>query len=544
MMSTIQEQLKGKLVASCQAAPGDPLEDTETIRRIARAVIAAGAGGLRINSAEHIAAIRQDTEAPVIGIQKRYVDGILRITPDFASAEALAKAGASIVALDCTDRAWAFGEPWRQLIERIHGELKLPVMADVATFDEALAASKAGADFVGTTLNGYTRDTQQFHSFNWSLLADLTRQIKTPIIAEGQISTPAEAKRAISEGAWCVVVGSAITRPGTIAASFVRALQVPSLSSSAVGIDIGGTSIKAGIVSREGSVSHATQAPTEAARGRDAIAAGLIAVVEQILDKVHRERIEICGLGIASAGAIDARDGSVFAATENLPGWAGFELRAFVEQRFHLPVFVVNDAHAAALAELHFGLGRNLSDFVAITIGTGIGGGIVSGGKLLQGQHGFAGTVGHQTIRVDGRPCNCGRRGCLEAYVSTASLLKEYAEQSGRSPDPTIGATALAREISHLAIAGDPAARSAYAALAGYLAEGLANIFNLLDPQAVFISGGLVEGHQEFVADIESRVTKSLHFGAKRSPRIQLAAQGHYSGVQGAAAMVFGEQTL
>jgi predicted NBD/HSP70 family sugar kinase len=122
--------------------------------------------------------------------------------------------------------------------------------------------------------------------------------------------------------------------------------------------------------------------------------------------------------------------------------------------------------------------------------------------------------------------------------------LKEYAERSGKLIDASIDATALAREISQLAIAGDPAAQSAYATLAGYLAEGLANIFNLLDPQAVFISGGLVEGHQQFVTDVESRVTKLLHFGAKRSPRVELAAQGHYSGVQGAGALVFGEQTL
>jgi len=543
-MLTNQEQLKGKLVASCQAAPGDPLEDTDAIRRIARVCTAAGAGGLRINSAEHIAAIRQDTDLPIIGIEKRYVDGMLRITPDFASAAALAKVGASIIALDCTNRTWTFGEPWRQLIERIHQELKRPVMADVATLEEALAAAKAGADFVGTTLNGYTKDTQGLHSFNWALLADLARQTTTPIIAEGHISTPAEATRAIREGALCVVVGSAITRPGTIAAGFVRALRESALSSSALGVDIGGTSIKAGIVSREGLISHTVQVQTDAARGRDVIAFGLVSAVEQVFDKVHREGFDICGVGIASAGAIDARNGSVYAATDNLPGWAGFELRAFVAERFHLPVYVVNDAHAAALAELHFGLGRDLSDFVAVTVGTGIGGGIVSGGKLLQGQHGFAGTVGHQTIVVDGRSCNCGRRGCLEAYVSTASLLREYSARSGKMIDAAVDSTAMAREISRLAMVGDAAALSTYGALAGYLAEGVANIFNVIDPQAVFLSGGLVEGHEEFVAEVENRVTKLLHFGSKRSPRVQLAAQGHYSGVQGAGALVFGEHAL
>ena len=543
-MFTIREQLKGNLVVSCQAALGDPLEDTETIRRIARAVTGGGASGLRINSAEHIAAIRQDTDIPIIGIQKRHGDGTLRITPDFAAAAALAKAGASIIALDCTHRTWTFGEPWRQLIKRIHDGLNLPVMADVATLDEALAAMQAGADFVGPTLNGYTEETRNIHSFNWSLLADMARQIRIPIIAEGHISTPAEARRAISEGAWCVVVGSAITRPGTIAAHFARALQTPAESESAVGVDIGGTSIKAGIVNRKGSVSHTTEVPTGAVHGRDAIAAGLAAAMDQVLGAARNQGIELCGLGIASAGAINAQDGSVFAATDNLPGWAGFKLREFVEQRCNLPVYVVNDAHAAALAELHFGLGRSLSDFVSVTIGTGIGSGIVSNGKLVQGQHGFAGTIGHHTIRIDGRPCNCGRRGCLEAYVSTASLLREYSERSGITPDPAMADSSLARQISQLALAGDPAAQSAYAAMAGYLAEGLANIFNILDPQTVFVSGGLVEGHQEFVADVEERVMKLLHFGRKRLPRVELAAQGHYAGVQGAGAMVFGEHAM
>ena len=307
---SIEAQLKGKLVASCQAAPGDPLEDTETIRRIARAVTAAGAGGLRVNSPEHVAAIRGDTHLPILGIHKRYEKGMLRITPDFQSASALARAGASIVALDCTDRAWSFGEPWRELMERIHRELRLPVMADVATLEEALAAAEAGADFIGTTLNGYTEATRDNRSFDWSLLATMVSRIKTPIVAEGHIATPAEARRAIRAGAWCVVVGSAITRPGTIAANFVRALQEPASSLPAIGVDIGGTSIKAGIVSREGAVSFATQVATEAARGREVIAAELVTAIQQAVDKAREQGIELCGLGIASAGAMDAKSGS------------------------------------------------------------------------------------------------------------------------------------------------------------------------------------------------------------------------------------------
>ena len=145
-MSGILETLRSGLVVSCQAALGDPLEDTETIRRIARSVAKAGAAGLRINSPEQIAAIRQDLKLPIIGIQKRYHGKNIRITPDFASAVALASAGASIIALDCTGRDWPDGEPWQLLIERIHRELRLPVMADVSTLEEAVVAKNAGAD--------------------------------------------------------------------------------------------------------------------------------------------------------------------------------------------------------------------------------------------------------------------------------------------------------------------------------------------------------------------------------------------------------------
>lgn len=539
-MSTIQEQLHGKLVVSCQADPGNPLDDTDTIRRIVCTVLDAGAEALRLNGAEQIAAIRKDAAVPIIGIQKRRVGGVLRITPDFASARALAEAGASIIALDCTNRTFPFGDPWRKLIQQIHSELKLPVMADIATLDEAVAAAEAGADLVGTTLNGYTEETRGNRSFSWPLLAELARKVRVPIVAEGHIWTPEEVRRALAEGAHCVVVGSAITRPGKITANFLRVLRPAQAEALVVGADLGGTSIKAGIVDPEGKVTHSVQAPTEAGRGRERIAANLASAIERVLEQAAADGIKPCGLGIASAGAIDVEDGSVFAATENLPGWAGFDLRGFVEKRFQLPAVVLNDAHAAVLAELHYGLGRGLSDFIAITVGTGIGGGVVSNGRLMRGHLGFAGSVGHQTIRFDGRRCNCGRRGCLEAYVSTTALIEEY-KQAGGACAAALAESALAFEIGRQARAGEAAALAVYAAMAGYLAEGIANLFNLFDPQAVLISGGLVEGYPNLVADVEKQVTELLHFGAKRAPRILPSAGGYYAGVQGAGALALTE---
>lgn len=532
------DQLKGRLVVSCQAFPGDPLEDTDTIRRISLATVASGASGLRLNSAEHIAAVRQHTRIPIIGIHKHYGMAGLRITADFAAAAGLAAAGASMIALDCTDRVWPDGEPWRELIARIHRELHLPVMADIATFDEAHAAAAVGADCVGTTLSGYTEDTRDVQSFDWNLLARMAQHLRVPIMAEGHISTPAEACRAIAGGAWCVIIGSAITRPGVIASRFVSAMQHTTSTAPAIGVDIGGTSVKAGLVQRDGEVCFATDVPTLAGGGREVIAHALLHAVENVVGAAREHHLEPAGLGIATAGAVDEHDGSIFAATDNLPGWSGFPLRAFAQEHFGLPVFVVNDAQAAALSELHFGVGRGLSDFVAITLGTGVGGGIVSAGKLLRGETGFAGTIGHQVIASGGRPCNCGRRGCLEAYVSTAALLREFRDNGGAVGDPLDDA-ALAFRINGLARSGDPSARKAYAALAGYLAEGIANLFNLLDPQMVLLAGGLIVGQDEFVSGVEQRVRALLHFGGKRLTRVRAAAAGRLAGVQGAGALVF-----
>lgn len=532
--------IRGRLVVSCQAFPGDPLENTDAIRRIALAAIAGGAAGLRINGFEDISAVRVETRLPIIGLKKVYADGELRITPDFASATELARAGADVIALDCTDRPWRGGDSWQESIERIHNELKLPVMADIATIDEALAAAASGADFIGMTLNGYTEETKGRHDFNWEMLSVLVERVDRPIIAEGHINTPAEARRAIRDGAWSVVVGSAITRPGIITARFVQAMT-PSPSAQtapAIGVDIGGTAIKAGLVDRQGKVTLIERVQTEAAGGREAIAAATAKAIESVLRGA--QGVTLSGLGIASAGAIDSATGTVFAATDNLPGWADFDLRRFAEERFQLPVEVNNDAHAAALADLRFGVGSRFGSFVSLTIGTGVGGGIVVDRRLLRGNHGFAGSFGHQTIRFDGRQCNCGRRGCLETYVSASALVLEYESSlHGRLMGDTADTSERAFRVSQLASAGDPAALAAYDTLVEYLAEGIVDIFNVIDPEAVVLSGGVVEGHEEFAAKVEQRATSLLHFGAKRRPRVLLSTAGHYTGVQGAAAAVF-----
>lgn len=220
----VLDQLRGRLVASCQASAGDPLDDLGTLVRIATSVLRGGAGGLRAEGAERVAAFREITELPIIGIVKSFdANGDVYITPDLRSAKAVSDAGADIVALDCTARRLKEADPWPGLIKRIHAELGRPVLADIASVDDAVAAERAGADAVATTLYGYTAETAGARMPSWDLMERLMRQVKVPVVVEGHITSPGEARKAFELGAWAVVVGSAITRPETITARFVAA---------------------------------------------------------------------------------------------------------------------------------------------------------------------------------------------------------------------------------------------------------------------------------------------------------------------------------
>jgi N-acylglucosamine-6-phosphate 2-epimerase len=220
------QRLRGQLIVSCQASEGDPLDDLDTLTRIATSVLRGGAGGLRAEGVSRVAAFRALTQLPIIGIIKTYdSNGDVYITPDFRSAKAISDAGADIIALDCTARRLTAAEPWAELISRIHAELNCPVLADIATLEDAQAAERAGADAVATTLYGYTAETSGIRTPSWPLIQSLTTHLTIPVLAEGHIADPSEVHRALQLGAIAVVVGSAITRPETITSRFVLATQ-------------------------------------------------------------------------------------------------------------------------------------------------------------------------------------------------------------------------------------------------------------------------------------------------------------------------------
>jgi N-acylglucosamine-6-phosphate 2-epimerase len=201
------------LIVSCQAPTDSPLHNPIVIAAMAKAAMNQGAVGIRIDTPDHIKAVRLECPtAPIIGLWKQQILGYeVYITPQFCHAEAIAIAGADIIAIDATLRQRPGGETVEGLITRIHQELGKPVMADIDTMESAIAAVAAGADLVGTTLYGYTNQTKHLKPPGFDLLVQLVEKLEVPVICEGGISTPEMAKEALKLGGYAVVVGTAIT---------------------------------------------------------------------------------------------------------------------------------------------------------------------------------------------------------------------------------------------------------------------------------------------------------------------------------------------
>lgn len=214
------------LIVSCQARADNPLHGPQFMAAMALAVQQGGASGIRANGAEDIRAIRAVTNLPIIGINKRWMEGYeVYITPDFAAAKEVADAGADVIALDATARPRP-RESLAELIGLIHTELGKPVFADVSTLEEGLSAAQMGADFVATTLSGYTPYSPKTGGPDFDLIQQLVAGVGVPVIAEGRFWRPEEVAKAFDLGASAVVVGTAVTNPREITRRFIQGVPV------------------------------------------------------------------------------------------------------------------------------------------------------------------------------------------------------------------------------------------------------------------------------------------------------------------------------
>ncbi|WP_406157766.1 N-acetylmannosamine-6-phosphate 2-epimerase [Streptomyces sp. NBC_01005] len=221
----LADALRGKLIVSCQAPPGDPMRETGTLVRLARSAVAGGGAAIRANEPEVVAAIAGAVDLPVIGLWKDGDVGVY-ITPTVRHALALAEAGADVVAADATDRPRPDGSTFAELVAAVHGAGAL-VMADVSTLAEGITAAGQGADFVSTTLSGYVPGPPEQSGPDLGLVAALAAAIDVPVVAEGRINTPEDAAEALARGAHSVVVGTAITAPTALTARFVAGIARP-----------------------------------------------------------------------------------------------------------------------------------------------------------------------------------------------------------------------------------------------------------------------------------------------------------------------------
>ena len=292
----------------------------------------------------------------------------------------------------------------------------------------------------------------------------------------------------------------------------------------AIGIDLGGTELRAAVVAADGRVLAHARTETAALDGPAAVIEQMARLIAQIAPG-HA----VTGVGIGSPGALDAVAGVVVHAP-TLRGWADVPLAALASARFGLPVRIDNDANVAALAEWRFGAGRGLRHLVYVTVSTGIGGGVIIDGKLLHGRGSLAAEIGHMTITEAPVPCACGGLGCWEAMAS-GTALGQRATESG------VLGSVTARDVARLAEAGDAFARRLLSEEARWLGVGFANLLHLYAPEMIVVGGGVSDSLPAMQAEIEA-VIRRRAMPAYRDVPVVAAALGQRAGVIGAALLV------
>lgn len=315
--------------------------------------------------------------------------------------------------------------------------------------------------------------------------------------------------------------------------------------SFAVGVDLGGTTIKAGSVDAEGTILHQIAIASHAAEGPQAVIQQLRTAIEEILGK-HPDSPCI-GIGVGSPGVV-TNDGFV-KHPPNFAGWNELALANTLGKSFPLRVVVENDANVAAIAESRFGAGKEVDDFLFVIWGTGVGGGIIMNRAIFRGSEGGAGEIGHVSIDYNGPQCNCGSRGCVESYIGQRYLSERTihtlnAQGQGSTPSKIIelvGGNMSKIEpsiISQAADQGDQLARNIMVEAGTFLGYALASILNVLDLRVVIIGGGISAAQPYVYEAIESALRSRVLKPYKSDIRVIRAKLGNTAGIVGAASLV------
>ena len=312
----------------------------------------------------------------------------------------------------------------------------------------------------------------------------------------------------------------------------------------AIGIDVGGTSIKSAFINEKGQIlDRFSMKVNKSASAEEEVGT----LCDLINEGIKKNNFEVTGIGVGIPGILDMDEGIIIS-SPNLPEWEGFEFAKFVSNRTGIPVKINNDANVAALGEAKFGSGSKYQNSIMITLGTGVGGGIVLDGKLYDGNKHQGAELGHMVVSINGRECGCGRKGCLETYASATGLIKSTKEAMEKHPESLLFEVEKelggidARNAFTAAKRGDLVAQTVVDEYVMYLGEGLINFCNIFRPEVIILSGGVAnEGENLF-----SRVREYLKihtYGMRGSPKVEVAPSelGYDSGKIGAACLILFE---
>ncbi|WP_429856698.1 ROK family glucokinase [Brevibacillus porteri] len=312
-----------------------------------------------------------------------------------------------------------------------------------------------------------------------------------------------------------------------------------------VGVDVGGTAIKMALITPEGELVTKMQEPTPVADGEDGILQKIVDMSHDLLAQHGYSLSQVCGIGVGVPGPVDGGKGIVFQAV-NLHWRQPVLLKEKLEALTGLPVAVDNDANVAALGEMWQGAGQGAQDLVLITLGTGVGGGVILNGKVIHGINGVGGEIGHITMTPDsGAPCNCGKTGCLETYTSATAIIREGRFAATNGSSPTLAAVLAtkgniaAKDVLEAAVAGDAAALAIIDQVALYLGLALSHLANVLNPAKFMLGGGVAAAGDFLFSRIRESFKRFVPFTyVVESTEIVPARLGNDAGVYGAGWLI------
>jgi glucokinase len=302
-----------------------------------------------------------------------------------------------------------------------------------------------------------------------------------------------------------------------------------------IGVDLGGTNLRAAAVNEKGKVLERVSVPANFHAGPIHVVNDIVGAIAKVRDRL--DPVLLRGVGIGVPGFIDI-DTGVIIGSSNLPGFNDFPVRDEIQKHLGIPIILENDANAAALGEKWIGAGQNVKDLILLTLGTGIGGGVITDGKILHGSHGMAGEFGHMTVFPDGNPCGCGNNGCLEKHASATAIaamgrMMHFGQEINSAED-----------VYNLALAGNERARWVFEYMGRALGIALASLINAFNFPLYLLTGGPLPAWDFFAPPMLAEVRKRSFTFARTATRIEKALLGGDAGLLGAAYLPFQQSQL